>query len=104
MSEVKAQNPEQSQTPHEEVGKEDKNTCTGPQYAHPEIGREDVFIDIDDPGRFVEIWLTHSAPETTPEIEALIAHYHKQKYKVVIYRSGDDDLASCTAALLRQNL
>lgn len=63
-----------------------------------------MLIDIDDPGRFVEIWLDHSDPAASPEMEALIARYHRQKYKVAVYRSGEQDLASCTAPLLRQNI
>ncbi len=63
-----------------------------------------MLVDIDDPGRFVEIWLAHSDPAASQEVEALIAKYHQQKYKVAIYRSGEGDLASCTAPLLRQNV
>lgn len=63
-----------------------------------------MLIDIDNPGRFVEIWLDHSDPTTSPEIEALIAKYHQKKYKVAVYRSGGQDLVSCTAPLLRQNI
>ena len=62
-----------------------------------------MLVDIDDPGRFVEIWLSHSDPATSPDIDALITHYHQQKYKVAVYRSGEQDLANCTAPLLRQN-
>lgn len=63
-----------------------------------------MLIDIDDTGRFVEIWLDHSDPAASPEMEALIARYHRQKYKVAVYHSGEQDLASCTAPLLRQNI
>lgn len=63
-----------------------------------------MLVDIDTPGRFVEIWLDHSDPETSPEMEALIAKYHQQKYKVAVYHSGRQDLVSCTAPLLRQNI
>lgn len=63
-----------------------------------------MFVNIDEMNRFVEIWLDHSDPETSPEMKAVIQRYHQQKYKVAVYRSGKQDLASCTAPLLRQNV
>lgn len=63
-----------------------------------------MLIDIDDGGRFVEIWLDHSDPPISQTMEALIAKYHREKYTVAVYRSGDRDLASCVVPLLRQNL
>lgn len=63
-----------------------------------------MLVNVDDTSRFVEIWLDHTDPETSPAMKDLIQRFHQQKYQVAVYRSGDQDLVSCTAPLLRQNI
>lgn len=60
--------------------------------------------EINHNERCVGIWLNHDDPETPSGMMELIQDYHARKYHVAVYRSGEQDLASMTAALLKKNI
>ena len=61
---------------------------------------------LDEKHKFAEIWMTN-ADQTNPSIEAQAQHlckeWHAKGYLPVIYRSGKEDLAEMTSALLVSN-
>jgi hypothetical protein len=63
-------------------------------------------IQVNDTAKLVSVWLTNA--EQTPEVEkglkSMYAEYKAKKYKVAVFRSGnDDDLSGLTGALLKDN-
>ncbi len=51
------------------------------------------------------IWLTHEDAETrSEELDELIKKLKAEKCMVIVYRSGDKDLAAYTKALIKHNL
>ncbi len=55
----------------------------------------------------VEIWLNRQEQqdaETDAYIENTARNYNNQNYKVVVFRSGNADLFTCTDSLLKANL
>ena len=63
-------------------------------------------IDVFEEKKLVCVWLTReeSADAETPDgLKPLYARYAKQHYTVAVYRSGQEDLAELTGALLRYN-
>ncbi len=67
-----------------------------------------IRITINDEIKAVQFWCGKSDSEDEGLFEKVNAIYNKiapsKKYKKVIYRSGDGDLVSLTAELLRINL
>lgn len=64
-------------------------------------------IVVDKEYKIVELWLTNeesSNPATNTFIDNICAEYSKNKYKVVIFRSGTGNLKSLTETLLRNNM
>ena len=63
-------------------------------------------IDVHEDKKLVCVWLTsdESASAAMDEKRKLLYEKYKQsKYTVAVYRSGDQDLAELTGALLRYN-
>lgn len=51
------------------------------------------------------IWLTHEDSEAhSEELDDLIGKMKAEKCTVIVYRSGNKDLAAYTKALIKQNL
>lgn len=55
---------------------------------------------INEEQKLAELWVSHSDPEHA--VASAIQQY-KNAYMVVVFRSGVQDLTSCTQALLRHN-
>ena len=50
----------------------------------------------------VEVWVPRAVDEET--VQATVAHYTSQGYRVTIYRAGAGDVVDLTGELLRVNL
>lgn len=64
-------------------------------------------ITVLDNRKIIEIWLTHDDENNatiSDLIKRKISECKQIKYKAVIFRSGDQDLFSCTEALIKNNL
>ena len=64
-------------------------------------------INVHDDKKYVSIWLTKAESADTElksKLESLYAEFKKKKYRVVIFESGNGDLALLTKALLAHNL
>lgn len=63
-------------------------------------------IDVHEDKKLVCVWLANdeSADAATEErLKLLYEKYKQKKYTVAVYRSGGQDLAELTGALLRYN-
>lgn len=64
-------------------------------------------IHVRNDRRMVEIWLNRQEQqdaETDTYIKDTARNYNNQNYKVVVFRSGNADLFTCTDGLLKANL
>lgn len=64
-------------------------------------------INVKEKMKLVEIWLTHEDQEnqqTLETLDTLMQEYKKNKYKTVIFYSGNKDLLACTEGLLKNNI
>lgn len=59
-------------------------------------------VVVDDAKSVVEVWLMKS--ESDNPVKDIIKEYALQKYIVAVFRSGTQNLESCTAALLASNI
>lgn len=65
-----------------------------------------MIVDVIEPKKRVEIWLTRSErndSEVRTLLEPLYAEYAAKKYRVVIFRSGAGDLLNNTESLILNN-
>ena len=63
-------------------------------------------ISINPQFRYASIWLTNEEqqdPDVNKQVEELLEDLKKQKYKLVIYKSGKGDLLEQTKGLLEHN-
>ena len=63
-------------------------------------------LTVDEKEKYVSIWLTkaESADEALrASLVPIYAEYRSRKYRVVVFCSGNGDLATLTGALLRYN-
>jgi hypothetical protein len=65
-----------------------------------------VHIQVNDKAKLVSIWLTNAQQtrEVEDELKSLYAEYKAKKYKVAVFKSGNDpDLFGLTRILLKDN-
>lgn len=63
-------------------------------------------IDVHEDKKLVCVWLTNNESADTAvdeKLKPLYEKYKQKKYTVAVYRSGGQDLAELTGALLRYN-
>ena len=64
-------------------------------------------ININSEHNYVSIWLTRAECANTAfreGLKPLISEYKQMHYRVVVFESGEAELASITKALLKHNL
>jgi uncharacterized membrane-anchored protein len=59
-------------------------------------------VIVDDAKSVVEVWLMKTEKDTS--VKDIITKYKPLKYTVAIFRSGTQNLASSTSALLANNI
>ena len=63
-------------------------------------------VSVDEEKSLVCVWVEHKnsgKPEAEDAINQICAHYSKQNYKVVVFRSGSGNLSDLLEALIRNN-
>ena len=63
-------------------------------------------INVRNDRKIVEVWLTNQEKQdkgVQEQLDILYQQYMEKKYFIVVYMSGDQDLAEETSALLRYN-
>lgn len=64
-------------------------------------------VNVYDDKKYVSLWLTKAEAADTElrtKLEPLYAEFKKKKYRVVVFESGNGDLALLTKELLAHNL
>lgn len=57
-------------------------------------------VTVDEVNHFVEIWLAHNSPDIEKET---IEDFRRRGYRVAVFRSGSEQLATVTKSLLQLN-
>lgn len=58
-------------------------------------------MEFDHQHKLISIWL--AGDESSTVLDPVYRHYQHSKYKVAVFRSGNQSLEECTAGLLLHN-